>query len=98
MISGAEPVDQLGESNIVTDFSSYKAVKQFINKHLTDLQSDTSGLDYKSMHGSYEIVIDDKKIYYLKFDKAGGFFAELVAHITITKSDTRIIDLIVHRE
>jgi len=98
MRSGAEPVDRLGENNIITDFSSYNAVKQFINKHLTDLQRDTSELNYRSVHGSYEFVIDDKKIYYLKYDKADGFFAELVAYITISKSDTRIIDLIVHRE
>ena len=93
-----EILHQLEEHNIITDVSTYQAVKDFINKNLNYLQTDTIGLNYKAMQGTYKIVIDYRKSYYLKYDKANGFFAELIAYATKTKMDSRVIDLIIHRE
>jgi len=88
----SEPVKNLYETTILTDEVTYQAIKDFINANHDLLQSDTTGLNYTRIRGSFKIVIDYKKTYYLKYDKVKVFFRLLTAYCEKRKMDGRIIN------
>jgi len=88
----SEPVENLYETTILTDEATYQAIKDFINANRDLLQSDATGLNYTRIRGSFKIVIDYKKTYYLKYDNVRVFFRLLTAYCEKRKMDARIIN------
>jgi hypothetical protein len=79
------------EYNLITDTLTYLKLKGYIYADKSYLQQDTVGLNYKSMVGSYKIIIDGKNIFYLRSGNSHIFFENLYYYLRKENADKKIV-------
>lgn len=80
-----------GQDNLITDKRSYEKVIKYILSNKRCLQDDTSGLHALNKVGSYKIIIEQKKVFYLSSRNSKFFFSCLYEFLKEEKVDDRIV-------